>query len=270
MAARESESRKSSPKAADLMLRARAFGLKPQSLESLQQSEDLYRQVLALEPNNFSAMVGLAYSVATQAGNFGAQLDESVQEKKRVEGRDLALKAKALDPDNPDVYRLIAFYAPDREGSRRALETELSLDPKNPAVYGSLAYWFIREREPKRAIELLTQAINLSPKHPGEVTLFWMGYAYFMLGDNDAAIEWLQKSLEGNPGLDYTIAFLAMAYATKGDDSKARAMAAELHRLDPNETLTWWRKQLSEKSAAYKEWFEAKLVPAWREAGLPE
>lgn len=270
VAARESESRKSSPKAADLMLRARAFGLKPQSLESLQQSEDLYRQVLALEPNNFSAMVGLAYSVATQAGNFGAQLDESVQEKKRVEGRDLALKAKALDPDNPDVYRLIAFYAPDREGSRRALETELSLDPKNPAVYGSLAYWFIREREPKRAIELLTQAINLSPKHPGEVTLFWMGYAYFMLGDNDAAIEWLQKSLEGNPGLDYTIAFLAMAYATKGDDSKARAMAAELHRLDPNETLTWWRKQLSEKSAAYKEWFEAKLVPAWREAGLPE
>jgi tetratricopeptide (TPR) repeat protein len=270
VAARESETHKSGPKAADLMLRARALDLKPHSLESLQQSEDLYRQVLALEPNNVRAMVGLAGSLGVQSGNFGAQMDESVQEKKMVEGRHLALKAKELDPDNPDVYRLIANYTPDREGNRRALETELSLDPKNPAVHATLAYWFLREGEPKRAIELLTQAINLNPKHPGEVTLFWMGAAYFMLGDNDAAIEWLQKSLETNPGFDYTYAFLAMAYALKGEDSKARAMAADLRRLDPNETLSWWRKQVSGRLAAYNEYFENKFAPAWRKAGLPE
>ena len=52
VAARESETRKSSPKVADLMLRARALDLKPASLKNLQQSEDLYRQALALEPNN--------------------------------------------------------------------------------------------------------------------------------------------------------------------------------------------------------------------------
>src|SRR5271167_3546278 len=63
VAARESETRKSSSKVADLMLRARALDLKPHSLESLQQSEDLYRQVLELEPNNVSAMVDLADSL---------------------------------------------------------------------------------------------------------------------------------------------------------------------------------------------------------------
>jgi adenylate cyclase len=272
VAARESESRKTSPNVADLMLRASALDLKPQSLESLQQSEGLYRRVLALEPNNVSAMVGLAGSLGRQSGNFGAQMDESLQEKKMVEGRDLALKAKELDPDNPDVYRLIASLTSDRdrEGNRRALETELSLDPKNPRAYASLAFQFIVEAEPKRAIEFLTQAINLNPKHPGEVTLLWMGYAYFMLGDNDAAIEWLQKSLETNPRFDYTIAFLAMAYALKGEDAKARAMAADLRRLDPDETLSWWRKRVSDRPAAYKEWFESKFVPAWRKAGLPE
>ncbi len=31
-------------------------------------------------------------------------MDESVKERKYVEGRDLALRAKELDPDNPDVY----------------------------------------------------------------------------------------------------------------------------------------------------------------------
>src|SRR5271165_4451050 len=85
VAARESESRKTSPKAADLMLRARGLGLKPQSLKNSQQMEDLYRQALALEPNNASAMVGLAGSLGRQSGNFGAQMDESLQEKKIVE-----------------------------------------------------------------------------------------------------------------------------------------------------------------------------------------
>ena len=50
VAARESETRKSSPKVADLMLRARALNLKSQTLKNLQQEEDLYRQALALEP----------------------------------------------------------------------------------------------------------------------------------------------------------------------------------------------------------------------------
>jgi adenylate cyclase len=60
VAARESEMRTSSPKAADLMLRARALAMKPSTLKNLQQSEDLYRQALALEPGNASTMGRLA------------------------------------------------------------------------------------------------------------------------------------------------------------------------------------------------------------------
>ena len=48
----------------------------------------------------------------------------------------------------------------------------------------------------------------------------------FMLGDNDAAIEWLQKGVETNTGEDWAYAFLAMAYALKGEDAKARAEVA--------------------------------------------
>ena len=110
----------------------------------------------------------------------------------------------------------------------------------------------------------------MNPKHLSEVTLFWMSYAYFMLGDNDAAIEWLQKCVETNTGEDYGYAVLAMAYALKGEDAKARAMAAELHRVDPNETLSWWRKRVSGRPPAFNEYFENKFVPAWRKAGLPE
>ena len=93
-----------------------------------------------------------------------------------------------------------------------------------------------------------------------------------MLGDNDAAIECLQRSLGVNPQLSPAEihALLAMAFVLKGEAAKARNAAAKFHQYAPDETLSSWRKQSATTSAAYKEWFESKVVPAWREAGLPE
>jgi adenylate cyclase len=273
VAARESETRKSSPKAADLMLRAKALGLKPYTLKNLQQMEDLYRQVLALEPSNASAMARLAGSLISQPNNFRSQMDERTKERKFAEGRELALKAKELDPDIPAIYSAISTYAAnhdDYEGHVRAEETLLSLAPKSPGAYNGLAVSFFDGGQPKRAIELLTQAINLDPKHPNDLILLNMGRAYFMLGDNDAAIEWCLRAIEKNATFPTTYAYLAMAYALKGEDSKARAAATQLRRLDPSYKVLQFEEVIPSQPAAFKEWYEKKLVPAVRKAGLPE
>jgi adenylate cyclase len=273
VAARESETRTSSPKVSDLMLRARALALKPDSLKNLQQIEDLCRQALALEPSNAGVMAYLAAVLVGQSGNFGDQMDESVVEKKYSEGRDLALKAKALDPDNPTVYGTIGNYALDHgdlAGARRAYETRLSLEPKNPIAYSNLAGVFLNEGEPRRTIELVNQAIGLDPKHAHESDFLAMAWAYFQLGDNDAAIAWSLKSSEKNPGLAAPYHVLAMAYALKGEDAKTRAAAAEARRLNPAMTLSSLRKDWSSNPAKYQAFFENKFVPAWRKAGLPE
>lgn len=152
VAARKSETSNINATVADLMLRARALSLKPISLDNLQHMEDLWRQALTLAPNNASAMVGLANSLAYQASNFSHQMDESAQAKKFVEGRDLALKAKEIDPDNPGVYAPIAGYAMyrgDWEGGLRATETRLLLEPKNPSAFNNLAVKFYYRGEPK-------------------------------------------------------------------------------------------------------------------------
>ena len=91
-----------------------------------------------------------------------------------------------------------------------------------------------------------------------------------MLANNDAAIEWLQKSLEVNREIGFTYAYLAMAYALKGENAKAHATAADLRRVDPGVTLSAYRKESTARPTAWQEWFESKLVPAWRKAGLPE
>jgi adenylate cyclase len=275
VAARESETRKSSPKVADIILRARAVRLKPQSLGNLQQAEELYRQALALEPNNVGATIGLAVALAAQAANFGEQMDEIAREKKFAEGRDLALGAKEIDPDNPRVYVPIQRYAEshgDLDGALRAAETQLLLAPNDPVGYNNVARPLIFLGEPQRAIDLLTQAINLEPKHPREVLLFNKGHAHFMLGDNDAAIKCLRRSLEINPQFSRAAAhaLLAMAFALKGETAKAHKAAAEYRQYAPDETLSSWQKQATLTSSAYKKWFEKNLVSAWHAAGLPE
>ena len=271
-AARESETRKSSPRLVDLMLRARALALKPYTLKNLQQQEELYRQALRLEPDNSNAMVGLARSLVFQSADFESQLDSNDKERKYTEARDLALKAKELDPDNAGVYTVIQLYASnhgDPEGALRAATAGLSLAPKSPGAYFNLAVAHFYRGEPNKAIELLTQTIRLDPKHAHPAMLN-MGRAYFMLGDNDAAVDWLQKSLEKNSGHPVTYAYLAMAYALKGDEANAHAEAENLRRLDPNFKLLTFEKLDSAAPAAYKEWYEAKLIPASRKAGLPE
>jgi adenylate cyclase len=274
-AARGSETRKSSPNVSDLMLRAAAMELKPVTPKNLQASEELYRQVLALEPNNPNAMGRLARCLVRQPDFAPAGMGLDIQEKKFSEARDLALRVKEIDPDNPDVYRVMGLYAlnhGDLDGFRRAAETRVALEPKNPGAYVSLAVSFYFQMQPKRAIELLNKSISLDPKHVNSVILYDMGRAYFMLGDNDAAIECFLKSRESNPDTttanDY--AYLAMAYALKGDNARARAEADVVRRVDPKYKLTFVVEQYSDSPPGYRDWIDKKLVPAWHKAGLPE
>ncbi len=273
LAARESETRKSNPKAADLILRARALSLKPQSLKNFQEIEALYREVLVLEPNNSSAMAALAMYLTLQSSNFGSVLGEEVREKKYVEGRDLALKAIEAASSNPGIYLALGFYAlahDDYAGYRRAMETRYSLMPKNPGAANTLATAYMRGAESKRAIELLTRAISLDPKNTAEIIYRNMCAAHLQLGDNDAAIEWCLKSLEKNPTFALTYPLLAMAYSQKGNSAKAVATVEALRELDPKLTLRTLPKLTSSTPAAFKEYWEKKFVPAWRKAGLPE
>ena len=273
VAARESETRKSDPKVADLMLRARATGLKPESNARFEQEQALYRQVLLVEPNNVNALVRLASSISIEAYN-GWVADPVVREKQLVDARDMALKAKELDPNIPGIYTPLALYAAthgDFEGSKRANEAALALNPKRPGAYSNLATVYIDAGQPARAIELLNQGFRLDPRHLGAVAFLNMGFAQFMLGDNDIAIEWLLKGLDANPGLTSLHASLAMAYARKGDHARSQAAVAALMRTDPNFTLSQFEpRRIEDFPPAYREFWKTKLLPAWRLAGLPE
>jgi TolB-like protein/cytochrome c-type biogenesis protein CcmH/NrfG len=270
--ARDSETRKSDPQVSDLLLRASALNLKQQTLKTFLEIETCYRDALKMDPDNTIAIAGLSLALAMQANSNGFALEKNVREAKYVESRDLALNLKERDPGNPSVYRPLALYArahDDYSGALRNYEMILSLEPNNPVALNGVALILISGGEPKRAIELLQKAIDMDPRHPRDVIIYNLGKAYFMLGDNEKAIEWLLKTVQVNPSYASTYAYLAMAYALKGDEVKAHAAVSELLRLNPDFNLSETRKPQSSSPIAYKEWFEKKYLPAARKAGLP-
>jgi Flp pilus assembly protein TadD len=58
------------------------------------------------------------------------------------------------------------------------------------------------------------------------------------LGHDDVAIEWLEKARAETPKNPNVLSHLAVAYAKKGDQVKAKAAAAELLRIAPNFRLS--------------------------------
>jgi adenylate cyclase len=172
VAARESEKRQGDPRAVDLMLRARALSDKPQSLANWQQVELLSRQALEIEPGNVKVMMLLATALSFEASNFGAELADGVRDRTWSEAMVLATKVNAVDPDNPDYFRVAAFharYVGDIYGERRAAESMLRLNPRDPSSYNVLAGTYLRAGEPKRAIELLTTAVGMQRKNADSV-----------------------------------------------------------------------------------------------------
>ena len=271
VAARESETRRSTPQVADLMLRARALELQAQSIENFRETERLYREVLSLEPSNVNAMALLAATLAIHA--IWLDSSDPLQERQITDARDLALKVKAIDPGVRGLEIPLSIYAlqhNDFDGARRAREAALAKDPKNPALYNNLALFHREMGEPARAIPLLKHALSLYPK--GDETIFGnLGNAYLATGDNDAAIEWLLKAVDLNTSILETYGGLAMAYSNKGDRQNASRYVTEFQKRAVAQGFKGIESNPPPPGSppAYVKYYQDRLLPEWKKAGLP-
>jgi TolB-like protein len=271
IAARESEMKKSAPQVVDLLLRARAVELRAQSIENFREIERLYREVLSLEPNNLNAMARLAATLAIHS--VWIDTSDPRREKQMTEARDLALKVKAIDPSVRSIETSLQIYAMehnDFEGAKRVHEAQIAKDPKNPNVYNNFALFYRELGEPARAVPLLMQALSLYPKG-NDVIFDNLGSAYLALGDNDAAIEWLLKGVDGNTQLLETYWGLAMAYSNKGDRPNASRYVAEYQRRADEQGFKGIQSisPPPETAPAYLKYFNEHFLPEWKRAGLP-
>ena len=272
LAASESEKRKSSPQASELLLRYRALTFKGNDAATFEQRIDLLRQALKLEPTNLDAMSGLSLSLAL----FAPRSPEQDLRKSRFnESQSLALKVKEIDRNNREIYMSLALN--DREndnllGARQNMETWLELNPnaRNISTYGNI---LLLNGEATKALETVSKIHRIYSKFPSDTTLSALGRLHLILGQTDLAIDYFLKATQVNSKVPVYWACLAVAHTIKGETDQAAAAVAEVKKLNPNAdsaNLNFIFKPLSASPPSYKEWYEKTYLPAYRKAGLKE
>jgi tetratricopeptide (TPR) repeat protein len=122
-------------------------------------------------------------------------------------------------------------------------------------------------------IPLVEQAIRLSPRDPQIAVMYYrIGEVHLLQSRADKAISWLEKARSANPELQYVHAFLASAYALKGETERAAVELAEARRLVGDGSYS----SIAHLKAGYlgvpniRALFEATYFAGLRKAGMPE
>jgi TolB-like protein/Tfp pilus assembly protein PilF len=211
------------PKAYALFLQARQLG-RQGTAEGYERSIALYKQALAIDPNDAAAWDGLASNYLNQAA-FGLRpIEEGVGLAREAVSKaiaidpafapahatqswismtydgDLAAAARhfehalALEPANPDIISKAAHLAQ----SLGRLDTAIALgefvtthDPVNPVGHNILAVAYIHAGRQDEAIASYRTALSLSPDNG--FAQYGVGVAQLLKGDSAAALATMQK-----------------------------------------------------------------------------
>ena len=213
------KARTTDPEAYALYLQAVQLG-GPFTAEAFQQSDALYRKVLAIDPRYVPAWAGLSR-------NFGNETSQGLLPNKEgfAQAREAAVKALAIDPDYAPAHaRLgwIAMYGDnDLAGAALHLERALAIDPADLRVLTTSATLLQSLGRLDEALALEEAAVRRDPVNV--TTLFNLGYHQRMAGRLDAAIASFRTVLSLSPSNGGAHCQLGVALLLKGDAKGALA-----------------------------------------------
>src|SRR5436190_15215949 len=213
------KARTTDPEAYALYLQAVQLG-RPFTAEAFQQSDALYRKVLAIDPRYVPAWYGLARNFASETGQGLLSNKEGY-----AQAREAAVKALAIDPDYAPAHAQLGWIEMygdnDLAGAAQHLERALALDPVDLSVLTTSATLLQSLGRLDEALALEEAAIR---RDPVSVTaLFNLGYHQRMAGRLDAAIASFRTVLSLSPGNGGAHCQLGVALLLKGDAKGALA-----------------------------------------------
>ena len=254
------------PKAYEYFLRGRETYMSF-TKENNDQARKLWEKAAELDPNNswLQQQIGWTYY---RAARFG-WTDTPAQALARAE--ELARKTLAVDDSNAEAYCLLSVVYMSRRQHDKAAEygeRALALAPNFTDITATIAIPFMYSGRPEEAIELVKNAMRLSPYYPAWY-LPVLGFAYRFTGQYEEAIALLETwRARANPRSALPYLFLAITYEEAGRGEEAQIAVAEILKRKPKASITGYLKA---KTFPYKDPADIdKVVDSLRKAGLPE
>jgi adenylate cyclase len=271
--AAEASRPKEHPDALDYILRGRAVRDKPASREVYAEAIGLFEHALALDPGSVEAQRLLANALASRV--LDGMSDSAAADIARAEG--LVGRALAALPGSSYAHYVkgIVLRAENRcDEAIPEYETVLASHPNAVDALAGIAYCKFFTGSIEEAVPLLQQAIRLSPHHHRtDVWYFQIGRVHLVQSHIDEAILWLEKARSANPAHPAIRAYLASAYALKGETERAAAELSEAWKLAPDDRYSNLARL---RAVGYwgvpkvRALFEATYFVGLRKAGMPE
>jgi len=259
------------PDALDWVLRGRALLTRPISRENYDEAVKLFETASALDPKSADAMAYLAIVLAVRVDDELSDFpDVDLQRAEK-----LAAQALAAAPNSVLAHLAMGQALRAAGRCREAIpefETAITIDRSRAPAYAHLGWCKFLTGSVDGVIPNFEQAIRLSPNEPG--IAIWhgrLGMVELLQSHTDEALSWLEKANSENPRLPFVQAYLAAAYALKGETDRARAALAEAQRLSPvYANLANVKKSVLFAEPKIRALAEATYFPGLRKAGLPE
>jgi TolB-like protein/Flp pilus assembly protein TadD len=220
-----------SPDVLEYILRGRAAWNKPPSRDNYVQIFSLFEHALALDARSVDVQSWLAAVLVGRVMN--GMSDSAAADIKRAEG--MVAQALAASPRSP-----LAHFAKGQvlraqgrpEEAIPEYQIAIAFNRNWLHAIAALGLCKLYAGSLEEAVLLQEQAIRLSPQDP-LIGVFYLriGEAHLLQSRTDEALVWLEKARGANPGHPYFHAWLASAYALKGDIERAVTELAEARRL---------------------------------------
>jgi tetratricopeptide (TPR) repeat protein len=147
-------------------------------------------------------------------------------------------RAAAIAPGNSNVWNSLGLFESDRErplAAEEALRRAIEADPGSPVSYANLAILLLDQNRVDEAGALIDKALTLDPA-------FSVGYiarGRYLLQKGEAAkgLEAILAGSAANPGLSQGLLMAAVAYYQNGDEELADQALDNADRLDPNDPV---------------------------------
>jgi adenylate cyclase len=224
------KARTTDPEAYAMYLQAVQLG-RQVTTEAFQQSDALYRKVLAIDPHYAPAWTGLS-------GNFSNEASQGLLSSKEgfAQARDAAMKALAIDPEYGAARASLGYIAMagdnDLAGAAQHVERALALDPADPHVLGTSSTLLANLGRPDEALALGEAMVRRDPVNVS--ALYNLGNFQRAAGQLDAAIASFRTVLSLAPRRGVAHAQIGNALLLKGD---AQGALAEIEQ----ETSEVWK-----------------------------
>jgi DNA-binding winged helix-turn-helix (wHTH) protein/TolB-like protein len=256
----------------DLLLRGRAWLLRPTSSYNHHQALWCFERGIAVEPDSIGSRLGIAWVLVGNLANGWSHAIE--QDKARAEALLLEVLQAGSDSGVMHTINGILRRLQGRlNASRVELEMTMDMAPRNAMAASQLGITLIFLGRPEAARPHLERSVRMG-RHDSQAPILLnnLGLCRLLLGDTDTAIENLREAEAGNPYHFAAPLMLAAALGLKSASTEASHNLRRATRLCPAlRTLSGLRNWVEKQADPdFMRIYEHMVERGLRTAGMPE